>query len=109
MSRRAILITFNIKTRKFDSNSERNKFFRELYGWKQVVKMEEKRYEYKRDGFLDEIPHMRVDHSMFIIMKRHLERMRQFFEEWEDKINWNEFDVILNEEQQKLLRKWLDE
>ena len=109
MQRKAVLITFTIRTRDFNSNSERNKFFRELYGWKQIVTTEDKRYEYRRDGLLDEMPHLRVDRSMFIIMRRHLERMREFLEEWEDKINWNEFDVILNNAQQKMMRKWLDE
>ncbi len=109
MTRRAILITFTVRTRNFNNNTERNKFFRELYGWKQIVTTEDKRYEYKRDGLLDEMPHLRVDRSMFIIMRRNLERMRQFFEEWEDKINWNEFDVLLNEEQRKMLKKWLHE
>ncbi len=109
MPRTAILIKFTIRTRNFGSNSERNKFFRELYGWKQIVTTEDKRYEYRREGLLDEMPHLRVDKSMFIIMRKNLDRMRQFFEEWDDKINWNEFDVILRKEQQRLLREWLDE
>jgi hypothetical protein len=107
--KKTVLITFNVKTKEFDSNYERNKFFRELYGWKQIVKKQEKRYVYRRDGLLDEIPNIRVDQSMFIIMEQHLERMRRFLGEWEDKINWNEFDVLLKKEQKKLLEEWLDE
>jgi len=107
--RRAILITFTVKTSRFDSNSERNKFYKELYGWKQIVKKEEKRYTYRRDGLLDEIPHIKVDRSMFIIMKRHMERMRRFLDEWEDKIKWDMFDVLLDKEREKMLRGWIDE
>ncbi|MBS3052380.1 MAG: hypothetical protein J4428_03340 [Candidatus Aenigmarchaeota archaeon] len=109
MRERAIMITFSVKCKEFDGNYERNKFFRELYGWKQIIRKEDKKYEYRREGLLDEIPNIRVDQSMFIIMKEHMERMKEFLEEWEDKINWNEFDVLLNEKQSKLLREWLDE
>jgi len=106
---KTVLICFSIKTKNFRGNYERNKFFRELYGWKQVINRNEKRYEYRREGLLDEIPNIRVDHSMFIILKKHLDIMRKFFSEWEDKINWHEFDVLLNENQKKLLEDWFDE
>ncbi len=104
----AVLICFSVKTKKFENIYERNKFFRELYGWKQVIKREKKNYEYRRDGLLDKIPHIKVDQSMFIILKRHLRLMEEFFEEWKDKINWNEFQVILDKEKIKLLEEWED-
>jgi len=107
--KRAVLISFTVKTKKFDSMSERNKFYKELYGWKQIVKKEEKRYTYRREGLLDEIPHIKVDRSIFIIMKRHMDRMRKFFEEWEDKIKWDNFDVLLDEKREEMLRRCLDE
>ena len=106
--RRAILITFTVNTSKFDSRSERNKFYKELYGWKQIVKKERKRYTYRREGLLDEMPHIRVDRSMFIIMKRHMDRMRKFLDEWEDKIKWDRFDVLLDKERERILRGRLD-
>lgn len=109
MTTRAVMITFSVRSKEFDGNYERNKFFRELYGWKQIIRKDDKKYEYKREGLLDEIPNIRVDQSMFIIMREHMERMKQFLEEWEDKINWDEFDVLLNDRQSKLLRKWLNE
>lgn len=105
----AVLITFTVNTERFDSNSERNKFYKELYGWKQVVKKEDKRYTYRREGLLDEIPNIRVDRSVFIIMKRHMDRMRKFLDEWEDKIKWDKFDVLLDKEREKILRGWIDE
>ena len=109
INKRAVLITFTVKTSKFDSMSERNKFYKELYGWKQIVKKQEKRYVYRRDGLLDEMPHIKVDQSIFIIMKKHMEKMIKFLEEWEDKIKWDKFDVLLDEEQEELLRRCLDE
>lgn len=107
--RKAVLISFTVKTRKFDSVSERNKFYKDLYGWKQIVKKEEKRYTYRREGLLDEIPHIKVDRSIFIIMKRHMDRMRKFFDEWEDKIKWDNFDVLLDKKREEMLRRCLDE
>jgi len=107
--RRAILITFTVKTSKFQSLSERNKFYKELYGWKQIVKKHEKKYAYWRDGLLDEIPNLRVDRSIFIIMKEHMNRMRKFLEEWEDKIKWDMFDVLLNEKQEEMMKRCFDE
>lgn len=110
MSRkRAILITFSVESKKFESNYERNKFFRGLYGWKQIIKKDEKKYIYKRDGLLDKIPHLKVDQSMFVIMKKHMEKMIKFLDEWEDKINWNKFDVLLNKKQNKMLKRCFDE
>jgi hypothetical protein len=103
-----ILICFSVKTKKFKDTYERNRFFRELYGWKQVIRKEKKSYEYKREGLLDRIPHIRVDQSMFIILKKHLQLMEEFFREWEDKINWNEFQVLLDEDKIKLLEEWED-
>jgi hypothetical protein len=109
IEKRAVLITFSVKTSRFHSKGERNKFYKELYGWKQIVKKQDKRYVYEREGLLKEIPHIKVDQSLFIIMKEHMERMQNFLEEWEDKIRWDMFDVLLNEEQIKLLKRCFDE
>ncbi|MEM5878633.1 MAG: hypothetical protein QXF12_07195 [Candidatus Aenigmatarchaeota archaeon] len=101
-----VLICFSIKTKKFSNTYERNQFFRKLYGWNQVIN---KKYQYRRSGLLDEIPNIRVDQSMFIILKKHLQLMREFFQEWEDKIDWHEFDVLLDNERKKILERWLDD
>ena len=101
--RRAILITFSVESKKFESNYERNKFFRELYGWKQIIRKEEKRYIYRREGLLNKMPHLKVDESVFIIAKKHLEKMEKFLEEWDDKVNWDSFDVLLDTKRWKKL------
>ena len=79
--KKAVLVTFSVRSEKFDSNYERNKFFRELYGWKQVVPSEKKTYEYHRDGLLDDIPHKKVDQSSFLIPESNFDEMMEFFEE----------------------------
>ena len=62
-----VIITFDTQADKFDSDYERNKFFRELHGWNQVVPSGGKRYEYRRPGILDDVPHIRVANSAFIV------------------------------------------
>lgn len=102
--KRAVLITFTVNTSKFGSISERNRFYKELYGWKQIVKKEERRYIYRREGLLDGIPHLRVDRSIFIVLREHMNKIRKFLKEWEDKIRWDMFDVLLDEEHERMLR-----
>ena len=100
----AVLISFNTESVKFESNSERNKFFCGLHGRKQIIVKNEKRYEYKREGLLDEIPHIKVDNSVFIIAMEHMEKMMQFFDEWEDKVEVKTFPVLLDRSEAKELK-----
>lgn len=106
--KKAVLICFSIKSEKFENYYERNKFFRNLYGWKQTIKKEvivrgknpktkEKFYTYRREGLLDEIPHKKVDQSSFIVPEDDFEKIAKFFKEWEDKVIWRTFKVLLEE------------
>ncbi len=102
--RKAVMICFNVKSDEFDSNYERNKFFRKLYGWKQMIRKKmaggkEKKYVYERNGLLDEIPHKKVDQSSFIVDIEDAEQIFRFFEEWTDKVMWNTFKVLLEEDE----------
>ena len=92
----AVIITFDTQAKKFDSDYERNKFFRELHGWKQTVPSGGKRYEYRRPGLLDEIPHIRVADSAFIVAMEHMKRMEQFFDEWHDKVRCEMMKVMMD-------------
>ena len=105
---KAILISFSTRSKEFESNYDRNRFFRALYGWKQTINSQNKKYIYERQGLLGDIPHIRVDHSMFIIMEEHMRMMREFLEEWEEKVDWHLFNVLLDGEQRKLLRRGND-
>lgn len=108
MTKKAVLIKFSIESRSFESNTERNRFFRELYGWKQIVTKDEKRYIYERRGLLDEIPCARIDKSMLLIEKEYVNKILKFLREWEDKVNWYMFNVLLDKKQEKLLEGFLD-
>ncbi len=101
--KKAVLICFSVKTGKFESHYERNTFFRELYGWKQIIrkeigdKMKVKKYVYRRKGILDEIPHIKVDQSSFIIPEDDVDKIFNFLKEWHDKVIWKTFKVLLEE------------
>ncbi|MBU3905153.1 MAG: hypothetical protein KJ906_03330 [Nanoarchaeota archaeon] len=101
----AILISFDTNSEKFESRTERNKFFSDLHGRKQIIIKEKKRYEYRRPGVLDEVPHIPVDSSVFIIMQEHMKRMEQFFNEWDDKVLVKTFPVLLNEDEVEQLEE----
>ena len=107
--RKAVLISFSVTSKKFESHYERNKFFRGLYGWKQMIrkvvvvqkgkpKPQEKFYTYHREGLLDEIPHKRVDQSSFIVPEGDFEKIETFLKEWHDKVMWKSFKVLLEDE-----------
>lgn len=93
--KKAVLVCFNVKSGKFESNYERNKFFRGLYGWKQVIS---KKYVYDRKGILDEMPHKKIDQSSFIVQPDDFERIEKFFKEWHDKVIWRTFKILLDED-----------
>ncbi len=102
MVKKAVIIKFSIESRNFDNHTERNRFFRELYGWKQVVTKQEKRYIYYREGLLDQFPCERIDKSMLLMQKEYVDKILNFLQDWEDKVRWNMFDVLLDKEQEKI-------
>jgi len=95
--KRVILVSFSTNSRKFKSLSERNKFFRDLYGWKQIVKKSDKRYCYERDGLLDEFPHIKVDDSVFITAERNLSEVEEYFNRWREKVAFRIMKFLLDE------------
>lgn len=99
----AILICFDSDADKFDSDYERTKFFRGLYGWNQVIRKGESVYEYHREGLLNEIPHIKVESSAFIVALKEMRRILDYFDEWSDKVTWRTFKVLLDAKDKKLL------
>ena len=94
--KRGILVSFTLRTTKL-SRYQVTKFFRLLYGWKQVVSTQNSRYEYRREGLLDFIPHIKVDQSSFIIPEQSIDEITEFFNKWADKIIFKTFKVLLEE------------
>ncbi len=96
--KKAVLIAFSVQSQKFESNYERNKFFRALYGWKQIIPKENKEYTYRREGVLDEMPHAKVDQSSFIVPEDNFDQIMDFFEQWSNKVMLKTFKVLLDRE-----------
>ena len=109
MERRGILIAFSIKTEKIKNNSEKSRFFKELYGWTQTVPKENKTYSYYREGVLDEMPHVKVAKSSFVIPEDNFDEITDFFEEWSNKVIWRTFKVLLDRDIEKEFDEWEEE
>ncbi len=101
----AILISFDTNTESFKSPYERNKFFSELHGRKQIVINQSGRYVYHRPGLMDEIPHIDVDRSVFIVAMEHMKRMEEFFHEWQKNVMFKTFPVLLSREEAEELKE----
>ncbi len=102
-TRIAVLVCFDTKRSKFVSASERNRFYWGLYGRKQVIVKKEKRYEYYRGGLLEEIPHIKVDSSVFIIAERYLKKLMNYFRMWREKVEVKTYPVLIDEKEAKKL------
>ncbi len=103
MPEEASLLTYNTEREKFESVYERNKFYRGLFGYRQTVKKNGKKYEYDKDGLIDRIPNVRIDDSVFIIPDRTIDRVEEYFSKWGDKVSYHIFTVII--EDQNILDK----
>ncbi|MDI6720921.1 MAG: hypothetical protein QMD85_00920 [Candidatus Aenigmarchaeota archaeon] len=96
MAKEAFIITFHT-TRRFDSDYERTKFFKELHGWKQIIPKEDKNYEYRRKGVLDDVSHMKIADSVFMIAAEHIRIMEEFFSQWEEKVEYEIMEIMIND------------
>ncbi|MFH0929146.1 MAG: hypothetical protein V1818_02190 [Candidatus Aenigmatarchaeota archaeon] len=101
----AVLISFDTVKEKFDSASERNRFYWQLHGRRQVVFRHSKRYVYQKEGLLEEIPHIKVADSVFIVAMEHMKRMMSFFDEWDDKVELKTFPVLLDKKEEEELKQ----
>ena len=93
---KAVLINFDTDKNKFKSDYERNKFYRGLHGWKQIIPAEKGNYCYDRKGLLNDIPHIKVADSAFIVELRNMQKMMDYFEEWADKVHCEMMRITLD-------------
>lgn len=91
--KKAVMITFSMKSQKI-SNSDRTKFYKELYGWTQTVPGGKKKYVYHREGVMEDVPHEKVDQSSFLVQEDHAKKMMDFFEDWRKKVMFRTFKVM---------------
>lgn len=108
--KQVVIVRFHTRPKRFVSDYERNKFFRGLHGWKQIIPGEKKQYLYKRSGLLDEIPHAKIADSVFMIAMENMRRVEEYFEQWEKKIDFEMTEVMMEREKLKrLFRQHLNE
>lgn len=104
--RSAMLVSFSVRCDRCHSN-ERDRFFKALYGWEQRVPSEKKTYVYRREGVLDEMPHMKVGQGSFIVPEDDFDRVIGFFEQWHNKIIWKTFKVLLEKDDlEEMFEDW---
>ncbi|MCX6819373.1 MAG: hypothetical protein NT129_05260 [Candidatus Aenigmarchaeota archaeon] len=101
--RQVVIITFHTRSERFSSDYERNKFFRGLHGWKQIIPGENKQYTYKRTGLLDEIPHAKIADSVFMVAMENMRQVIKYFEQWHNKIDYEMTEVMMEREKLKRL------
>ena len=89
-----VIITFRTRG-NFESDYERNKFFRGLYGWKQIVPKNDKRYLYHRAGLLDGIDHEKIADSVLMVAVKDMERVMRYFQQWNDKVECEAMEVFV--------------
>lgn len=93
--KKAVMFTFTMKSSGV-SNSEKTKFFKELYGWTQTVPGGKKKYVYHREGIIEEMPHEKVDQSSFLVPEDDADKMMDFFDDWGKKVMLRTFNVLLD-------------
>ncbi len=92
-----MIVTFHTRPEKFESNYDRVKFFNGLHGWNQVVPNKEKRYVYRRPGVLEEVPHVKVADSAFIVAMENAKRIMDYFDEWSDKVEVDMMEAMMQD------------
>ncbi|NOQ55242.1 MAG: hypothetical protein GQ477_00385 [Nanohaloarchaea archaeon] len=103
--RKAVLVSFSVRSDMFDSNYERNKFYRGLYGWRQKIKKSYGEYEYYKSGLLDEVPFFKVNKSLFIVACKDIKLITEYIDTWKHKVKYNIFEIILTPQQIKMLEE----
>lgn len=89
----ATLITYETDRSKFSSLSERNKFYRGLFGYKQTVKENGKAYHYEKDGIIDSTPHIKVADSVFIVPEDEAKPVLSYLRDWGDKVQYTAYKI----------------
>lgn len=101
------IVTFHTHMNRFESDYERSKFFRDLHGWKQTVPKNGKRYLYHRKGLLDEVPHVKVADSAFIVALDHMQRVMRYFDEWANKVEYDMMKMITQD--REMIKKLMEQ
>ena len=102
------IITFDIKTKKFKSRYEVNKFFRGLYGWEQTVPGNKKKYHYHRCGVLDRVPHAKIADSVLLVAFKNLRDILNYLRQWEEKIDYEIISMMMEKKKLEKMLRWCE-
>lgn len=94
---KAVMFTYTIRSSGV-TNSEKTRFYKELYGWTQTVPGGKKKYVYHREGVLEDVPHEKVDQSSFLVPEDDADEVTEFFDEWSKKVMMRAFKVLLEDD-----------
>lgn len=94
---KAVLISYDVRSDRFESRSERNTFYRGLFGYKRTVRRNDKVYRYDKDGLLDKLPHIKVEDSVFIIRRNDVQKINTYFHEWTGKVDVQMYKIKLED------------
>jgi len=95
---KALLVTYRAEGRMFDSTYQRNQFYRGLFGYRQTVKRNGKRYKYDKDGIADLSGVTRVDDSALLFVKGRREEILDYMQDW-PQVSHHVFKVEVEDKQ----------
>ncbi len=95
--KKAVLLSYDVRSDRFESRSERNTFYRGLFGYKRTVRRNDTVYHYDTDGLLDEVPHIKVEDSVFIIRRSDAPQFKTYFTDWTGKVDVQMYKIKLED------------
>lgn len=90
---KGIIIIFRVL--RYTSLRQTNQFCKKFYG--QNTSTNKGRYRYRRKGFLDEVPHIRLIRGVIIISKEYAKRVIKFLQGYHAEIYVKEIDLTAKE------------
>lgn len=101
----AVLVSYETHGDRFESRGERNAFYRGLLGYRQTVRRNDTVYRYDKDGVLDQVPHIKVADSVFLVSRGAYGTLEDYLDEWGRKVTVKTFEVTLQGEDAARLRQ----
>lgn len=93
----AVLFTYEAPLERFDSRSERNRFYRGLFGYRRTVRRNDRVYRYEKSGLMGDIPHIKVADSVFIIHRDNLQKVETYLDKWVGKVSYDVYRIRLED------------
>jgi len=93
---RGTIILYRIRTKTTKSNTE--KFCREFYGY--MDKSNYGKYQYRRKGLLDRIPHVKLIRGAIIIKKENCDEITQFLKKFNAEVHVRTIILVKKDKKQ---------